>query len=267
MLILITIIDIIIGILISIFAFSLDVWIEILIGIGFGIGLLLIDGLIFFLVAIIITLPVKLSKRYPYSRFYERIFRNYQRFALLLFNVKIKVINKDKIPLENGIVICNHRSNLDSFVIDVVLKRRLLFAAKKSLFGIPWFGKLIWRNNYLYITRENAKNDFKELLYGADLINNSNYSVGIFPEGKRNFTEEPLLPFLQGYHILLKKTNKPLIIMSLKGTHEVNKLLFIKRHNVTLEVLDVIDSDKYNSMTKDELDLYSSNLIKESLKK
>lgn len=268
MLPIIIILDLIAGLLISIFAFNLNIGFEILIGVGFGVGLLLIEGMIFFLIVIIFSLPIKKDRRYKYSKFYERFFRAYERFGLRLFNVKVKVINKELIPNDNFIIISNHRSNLDSFVIDTVLKKdKLLFAAKKSLFSIPWFGHIIWRNNYLYLTRTDAKADVKEMYYGIDLVNKENYSIGIFPEGKRNFENDSILPFMKGYQLLLNKTHKPLVITSLKGTHEVNNHLFTKRHKVIFEVIEVLDYEKYSSFSKDELDNYIMDLLKNNLAK
>ena len=264
MLLLIILIDLIIGLVISIFSFHMDLIYEILIGLGFGAALLLIDVLVFFGILFIFTLPIKKNKRYKYSKFYFRMFNRYERFGLRLFNVHVKVVNKEIVPNEPFILISNHRSNIDSFVIDKELKnRKMIFAAKKSLFSIPGFGKLIWRNNYLYLTREDERKDYKELVYGAGLVNDEKYSIGIFPEGTRNFTDEPLLPFLKGYLLLLNKTKKPLVIACLKDTHKVNDKLFIKRHNVTLEFIEVIDYEKYSKMSKDEVNEYIEKLVKE----
>lgn len=268
MLLIILSIDLIIGIIISIFSFHIEIIYEVLIGIGFGAALLFIEVLIFFGIVIIFTIPVKKTKRYKYSKFYARMFNRYERFGLRLFNVHVKVINKEIVPDEPFVLISNHRSNIDSFVIDKVLKKRkLVFAAKKSLFKIPWFGKLIWRNNYLYLTREDERKDYKELLYGVSLVNEGNYSIGIFPEGTRNKGEETLIPFLKGYILLLNKTKKPLVIACLKDTHKVNDKLFIKRHNVTLEFLETLDYEKYSKMSKDDLNNYAYNLVKECLLK
>ena len=268
MLLIVLLIDLIIGIIISIFSFHIEIIYEVLIGVGFGAALLLIEVLIFFGIVIIFTIPVKKTKRYKYSKFYARMFNRYERFGLRLFNVHVKVINKEIVPDEPFVLISNHRSNIDSFVIDKVLKKRkLVFAAKKSLFKIPWFGKLIWRNNYLYLTREDERKDYKELLYGVNLVNEGNYSIGIFPEGTRNKGEETLIPFLKGYILLLNKTKKPLVIACLKDTHKVNDKLFIKRHNVTLEFLETLDYEKYSKMSKDDLNNYAENIVKECLLK
>lgn len=267
MLPLICIFDLLIGLIISIFSYKFNIGIELLIGLGFGILFLIIEGLLFFLIVIILSIPINKNKRYKYSKFYAELFLNYEKFVLRLFNVKKIFIGKEKIPNDNFILISNHRSNVDSFVIDSLLNKRLIFAAKKSLFNIPWFGKIIWRNNYLYITREDHKNDINELLYGIDLVNNDSYSIGIFPEGKRNFTNDTLLPFLKGYQLLLNKTKKPLVIASIKGTNDVKNNLLFKKHKVYFEIIKVLNSDEYLKMTREELNEYCSNLIKNNLLK
>ena len=90
-------------------------------------------------------------------------------------------------------IISNHRSNLDSLVIDNYLKDYpLVFVAKKSLFKIPFVGRLIHGCNYICLDRKNLKQELLAIRKGINILNdkNENCSVGVFPEGTRTLNED-----------------------------------------------------------------------------
>ncbi len=227
----------------------------ILIGFAYTIGMILLEVIFFFLIAILLGLPINTKKKYnDYSKFYRRVFYHYVSFALKLFGVKVHYENTENIPDGNFVLVCNHRSNFDSFVLDCLLQnKKLAFYAKESLFKIPFFGKMIYRLNYLSLERNRSKKDFEELNRGKYLMNNLGYTLGIFPEGKRNFTDEILLPFETGYEYLARETQKPIAIFTLKGTDNIRHNLLFKRHDVYLKFIDTIKYDEYSILQKGEL--------------
>lgn len=232
-----------------------NILIFILIGLLLTIAVVLLEVILFFLVILLLGLPINKKKQYnDYSKFYRRVFYYYVSFALKLFGVKVHTKNLENIPDGNIIVVCNHRSNFDSLVLDCLLQnKKLAFYAKESLFKIPFFGKIIYRLNYLSLERNRSMKDLSELHRGTYLMNNLGYSLGIFPEGKRNFTDEVILPFEAGYEYLAKETKKPIAIFTLKGTDNIKKKLLFKRHDVYVEYLDTIKYEEYVGMLRGEL--------------
>ncbi len=225
---------------------------------------LIIQAIVFFLIAFLITLPVSKKKEYKeYNKTYRHIFRNYTRFVLSLFGVKIKCEGLEKLPQnETFALYFNHRSNVDSLIIDVTLsKYPLVFVGKESLFHIPFFGKMIRKVGYINLERGHLRSEFESIKRGINYLENNECSVGIAPEGKRNFTEETLLEFKPGAFNLVTKTHKDLVIITLKNTEKVKKNLLLKRHPVEMKVLDVIKYEDIKEMKTSEI----ANLVREKM--
>lgn len=77
---------------------------------------------------------------------------------------------------------CSHRTNLDPFLLGLVLPRRLFFMAKAELFRIPLFNKLIRSLGAFPIKR--GAGDRQALLHAEEILKAGNMLV-MFPEGTR----------------------------------------------------------------------------------
>lgn len=226
----------------------------------------IIQGIVFFFIAFLITLPISLKKEYKYSKAYRHIFKNYTKFVLSLFSVKIECEGKELLPQDDTFALYfNHKSNLDSLVIDVTLKDYpLVFVAKESLFHIPFFGKMIKKVGYINLKRGEIRSEFESIKRGINYLETNECSVGIAPEGKRNFTTEPLLDFKPGSFNLVTKTQRDLVIVVLKGTSDVKKNLFLKRHYVRMKVLEVIKYEEIKDLKTGEIaQLVKDKMLKE----
>lgn len=217
---------------------------------------LIFQGLIFFLVALLLSIPISRKKKTTkYSSFYRLVLYLYTKFCLSLFGVKTKVEGLEKLPKdENFVIVFNHRSNLDSMIMDVYLhKYPLVFVAKESLFHIPFFGKFIHRIGYLNLERGNIRQELYSIYQGIDFLNRNECSIGVAPEGTRNFTSTNLLPFKLGCLHLATKAKKPIVISVLLGTANIKKHLLTKRHIVEFKIIDVLDYEEFKNMTTREI--------------
>ncbi len=266
------IIVLLIAIVASIFecwAISLDsVFLNILVGLLLVIGNIIVQIALFFLVMLLIGLPINTKKENThYSSFYRKVLTFAIRICLSLFGVKIKSEGLDKIPQNtNFVIVFNHLSNLDTLVMDVCLTEYpLVFVAKKSLFKIPFFGKMLHAIGYIKMDRGNIRQELKAIYKGIDFLNKNECSVGVAPEGTRNFTEETLLPFKVGCLHLATETKKPIVISVVKGTNLVKKNLLFARHKVYFKILDVLDYEEYQNMTRQEIASFIRNKMLEEL--
>ena len=82
----------------------------------------------------------------------------------------------------------------------------------------------------------------------------------------RNFQDKVLLEFKHGVFHIAKKTNVPIVVMSLKGTEDFKKNVLFKRHKVELKVLDVLYSDAYSNLANDEIAAKLYDMIYEDIK-
>jgi len=243
-------------------------------------GLILLEAIIFFLIPIIAGIGKPSSKENKtYHRGYRKLFTFYVRFVNRLFGVKLHVSGLDKIPEGPVIYIANHRSNMDPFVMEEVLyKKDMIFVAKKSLFNIPFFGRIInWigfqriNSNFLVErspseVMQDKKHDLIAIKNCIELINNQKVCVSIYPEAMRNFQDKVLLEFKHGVFHIARKTGVPIVVMSLKGTEDFKKNLFFKKHNVEVKVLDVVYSDTYLPLKNDEIAKNLYDMIYEDIK-
>lgn len=240
---------------------------SILVWVGLCIAAMLVQVMLFFLVAFILGIPVRKNKEtLHYRPFYRRVMYWYTRCCLSLFNVKIVARGLDKLPQDGPfVIVSNHLSNIDSMVMDVLLKDfPLVFVTKESLFHIPFFGKIIHGIGYLKLERGNIRKEVVTIKKGISFLNQGECSVGVYPEGTRNFTNEILLPFKPGCFHLATKTKKPIVVCVTTGTEQIKYHPIFKKHTVTFQVLDVIEAKAYQDLTTRQIgETISTMMIKE----
>ncbi|MDY5984877.1 MAG: 1-acyl-sn-glycerol-3-phosphate acyltransferase [Candidatus Onthovivens sp.] len=261
------------GFLIGFLAFpTLEVYYQILISIGFSIASLLALIILFFIVLFLLTIWEPLKKeRTKQSKYYRKVLLFYNYFLFDLFNMKIEYSGLEKLKRdEKYMVISNHRSNLDSLLIDTYLKEfGLVFVAKKSLFKIPFVRRIIHGCNYIYLDRGDIKQECKAIKKGINILNNSNdpCSVGVFPEGTRTINKDYTLgEFKPGCFNLAKKTKCKIVLSCTRYTDLVNKGLLFKRHKVFYDIIGIIDYEEYKDMNTIELSKLCHDKIEEYLK-
>ena len=261
------------GFLIGFLAFpTLEVYYQILISIGFSIASLLALIILFFIVLFFLTIWEPLKKeRTKQSKYYRKVLLFYNYFLFDLFNMKIEYSGLEKLKRgEKYMVISNHRSNLDSLLIDTYLKEfGLVFVAKKSLFKIPFVRRIIHGCNYIYLDRGDIKQECRAIKKGINILNDSNdpCSVGVFPEGTRTINKDYTLgEFKPGCFNLAKKTKCKIVLSCTRYTDLVNKGLLFKRHKVFYDIIGIIDYEEYKDMNTIELSKLCHDNIEEYLK-
>ena len=95
------------------------------------------------------------------------------------------------------VIIANHQSNYDLFVLGNVVPPRTVCIGKKSLKWVPLFGQLFWLAGNVLIDRGNAHKARQSMLTTTDTLQHKDTSIWVFPEGTRNLGED-LLPFKKG---------------------------------------------------------------------
>ena len=261
------------GFLIGFLAFpTLEVYYQILISIGFSIASLLALIILFFIVLFFLTIWEPLKKeRTKQSKYYRKVLLFYNYFLFDLLNMKIEYSGLEKLKIgDKYMVITNHRSNLDSLLIDTYLKEfGLVFVAKKSLFKIPFVRRIIHGCNYIYLDRGDIKQECRAIKKGINILNDSNdpCSVGVFPEGTRTINKDYTLgEFKPGCFNLAKKTKCKIVLSCTRYTDLVNKGLLFKRHKVFYDIISIIDYEEYKDMNTIELSKLCHDKIEEYLK-
>ena len=278
--IIILLINLITSTCISIFCIDANAGLKILFGILIFIGILLLEAIIFFGILIVMGIGKHSDvENTKYHKGYRKVFNTYIRFLNSLFNVKLIKTGFEKIPKGPVIFVANHRSNMDPIVMEKALSKwDLIFVGKKSLFKIPFFGKIINHIGYQRIYSnflvekdpkevfQDKKHDLQTIKNCIEMINSEKVSVGIYPEAMRNFWDQVLLEFKHGCFHIARKTGVPIVVITLKGTEDFKSKVLFKRHKVYMNVLDVIYADHYMPLTNDEVAKEIYDMMYEDIK-
>jgi len=106
------------------------------------------------------------------------------------------------------IIICNHLSNADSFMVGTCFKKKIYFLCKREWFKNKFIGGFLRLIGGIPIDRESTdlgaiKESFKTLKNGD--------SLGIFPEGTRNKTDRELLDLKGGVGMIAMRAKVQII--------------------------------------------------------
>ena len=111
---------------------------------------------------------------------------------------------------EPCVIVANHQSNYDLYVLGAVVPRRTVSIGKKSLKWVPFFGQLYWLAGNVLLDRGNAIRARQAMLTTTETLKHKNTSIWVFPEGTRNLGDG-LLPFKKGAFQMAIAAGVPII--------------------------------------------------------
>lgn len=121
----------------------------------------------------------------------NRRIRAWSRQLLAICNVTVEASASHAAALEHALVVANHVSWLDIFVIDAVHPCR--FVAKAEIRAWPILGWLAARAGTIFISR-GSKRDLRKIFQGLVDKLQDGERIGVFPEGT-TAAQGKLLPF------------------------------------------------------------------------
>ncbi|WP_298190107.1 1-acylglycerol-3-phosphate O-acyltransferase [uncultured Pseudomonas sp.] len=110
----------------------------------------------------------------------------------------------------SAVIVANHQSNYDLFVVGSVVPERTVCLGKKSLKWVPFFGQLFWLSGNVLIERGNAAQAKQAMLTTTDTLQHKDTSIWVFAEGTRNLGKG-LLPFKKGAFQMAIAAGVPII--------------------------------------------------------
>ncbi|MAH80481.1 MAG: 1-acyl-sn-glycerol-3-phosphate acyltransferase [Rickettsiales bacterium] len=140
-------------------------------------------------------------------------------FIRLLFTVtgiKVEIHGSEQLPKENIILVSNHQSLIDIFVLMAYFPKQITFFAKKELKNVPILGFNIVQMGHVLVDRAEGRKALKQLDIIKDKLIEGK-SIIIFPEGTRS-KDGKIGPFKKGAFLLAHDTKKVLIPCYIKGS-------------------------------------------------
>lgn len=226
--------------------------------------------LLYILFTIFCSFIVNTKKEYKNdSKLYRFLLNSWSGFAIRIARVKVLCTGLEKIPADRVfLVVGNHRSNFDPIITWYVLRKfPIAYISKEENFRIPFFGRIIRKCCFMPIDRKNPMNAMKAINSATDLLKSGKLSVGVYPEGTRNKTKEPLLSFHDGVFLIAKKAKAPIVVITLKNTDEIYKNFPLRYTKVFLEVSEVIPAEYVFSARTAEIGARVKEIMLGSLEK
>ena len=135
--------------------------------------------------------------------------------------VTIEYENADRLQ-EHGaqILVANHQSWFDVFVLAATLPVTYRFVAKKELAKIPLFGAAWQTAGHYAIDRSDRQAAIDSLRVAGEHMRKAKHTVVMFPEGTRSDTGK-LGPFKKGASMLAITAQVPIVPVGLVGTRDL----------------------------------------------
>lgn len=131
---------------------------------------------------------------------------------------KVKVYGMENIPQKGPyIIVSNHQSIIDPFVLMTIFPERIKFLAAAYLFKIPIVGFMLNLGSALPVNSK--KSDIKSLRKTLRFLKRGEV-IGIFPEGGVSFSGK-LKNFKAGWAYIALKSKAPVVPVAISGTRDV----------------------------------------------
>lgn len=173
-----------------------------------------------------IATPLGALVMFPYTLLSKRIMPIYKVGTWIAFTgvriagIKVEVVGRDELdPNGTYIFMSNHTSNLDPPLLIPLIPRRTSVLVKKELFRIPVLGQAMHIASLVPVDRSNRERAV-ESLREAEKVLASGINMTIFVEGTRS-RDGRLLPFKKGPFHMAVATGKPIVPITIAGTHEL----------------------------------------------
>ncbi len=156
---------------------------------------------------------------------------------------KVKVKGKERIPQKEAVLyVLNHRSYFDIILTYPRVAGPTGYVAKNGLENVPF---LSWWMRVLscdFMDRQDIKKGLQTIVRSAERIQKG-ISIAICPEGTRNKTADPLLPFKGGALKIAEKAGCKIVPVVCNGTDDVWEKQYpkMKPAKVIIEYLPPID--------------------------
>jgi len=156
--------------------------------------------------------------------------------------ISLAVQGLEQIPADRPcILIANHASYLDAYVLSAVLPPPVRFTAKAELAAHPLLRRALQRIGTEFVERFDRHKGVEDVRRLAQLAKEGR-SLVFFPEG--TFTRVPgLRPFHMGAFLTAAKANLPVVPIAIRGTRSILRadFWFPQRGSISVQVGPPID--------------------------
>ncbi|QPG77314.1 hypothetical protein FOA43_004723 [Brettanomyces nanus] len=179
--------------------------------------------------------------------------RLYYTLLSFLLGLRIDVDRPEILSKLPAVLICNHQSEMDIYVLGKVFPPNCTVTSKKSLMYVPILGWFMYLSGTFFLDRANREESVHTLDLALKDLKEREGGVYMFPEGTRSYSSTPtLLPFKKGAFHLAVQGQIPIIPLVVSNTSNIYslKLHNFNRGTIKVRVLDPIPTV---GLTKDDV--------------
>ena len=175
--------------------------------------------------------------------------------AVRILSVRMHTRGLEKTPTDGRfLLVCNHLSLMDPVVLLAYFKKsQLTFISKKENRDMFVVGKMMHKIQCQLIDRENDREALKTIIKCIQIVRDDKASLAVFPEGYID-ADKKLHRFRSGVFKIAQKTKVPIVVCTLQNCQHIFHNGFrLKRTDVELHLVDVLQPEVYESLTTVEL--------------
>ncbi|MCX7822357.1 MAG: 1-acyl-sn-glycerol-3-phosphate acyltransferase [Syntrophobacterales bacterium] len=183
---------------------------------------------------------------------------------LKVTGTRVVIKNKELVdPRETYVYMANHQSWFDIFALLAHVPGQFRWLAKEELYRIPILGQAMKLIGYIPIDRSNRAKAFESIAKAAERVREG-VSIMVFPEGTRSI-DGVLQPFKKGGFILAIHSKKPILPISISGSHKVmpKRSWMVHPGTITITFHPPIPTEAYTIDDRDKL----IALVEEAIRK
>ncbi len=177
------------------------------------------------------------------------------RLLLRLHGVRVELINSELFSGRKArVVLMNHSSQLDLFIMSTILPPYGTTLAKKQVYYIPFFNFIFFAFAIPTIDRSNLKKAIATLGKVGELVTKRRATVCIAPEGTRS-RDGKLGAFKKGPFHLAAHLDVPVVLAVIKGARECLPMgrLVSKPGVIRVEMVAEIPGSRFTTDNIDEM--------------
>jgi 1-acyl-sn-glycerol-3-phosphate acyltransferase len=232
-----------------------------------GLASLLIGFILAFSsILMIVSILGEFRKGKPYDNKFNHDFaKSLLRLALHIARIKVTVTGMENMPKDNKFVfVSNHQENYDIMILLPTFKDHpICFIAKEPLFKAPIIGKWIGLLGNVPIGREADREAAMSIITGIKRYK-AGVPFGIFPEGKRSFSNE-MIEFKPGALKLAMKPKADILIGTLYDGPVIFKRFPWKRYDIRVHIHPLLKYEDYKDLNSHELSDKIKAVIQEKI--
>ena len=167
--------------------------------------------------------------------------------------IGLKIVHHNQEIMKNHepcVVVANHQSNWDLFIVGSIVPKRMVSLGKKSLKWLPFFGQVYWLGGNILVDRGNRKKAMEAMETTKKALTTKDTSIWFFAEGTRNHGKN-MLPFKKGAFVTAVNAGVPIIPVCTSSYLDGFSLAKLDNGTAHIKVLEPIET---KGLTLDDVD-------------